>query len=131
MKKLITLILSFVFVLCLAACSKNNSRESITLETQNSVTSELKESGKKKLVVYYSASGSTKDVANVIADTIGGDLFELEPINPYNSDDLNWRDDNNRVTKEYRNENERDVKLVSTVVNDWSEYDTVFIGYPI
>ncbi len=131
MKKLITLILSFVFVLCLAACSKNNSRESITLETQNSVTSELKESGKKKLVVYYSASGSTKDVANVIADTIGGDLFELEPINPYNSDDLNWRDDNSRVTKEYRNENERDVKLVSMVVNDWSEYDTVFIGYPI
>lgn len=83
------------------------------------------------LVVYYSATGNTEEVANYIADAAGGDLFELEPTEPYTDDDLNWTDDNSRVSQEYANESLRDVELVSTEVENWDSYDTVFIGYPI
>ena len=62
---------------------------------------------------------------------LGADLFELEPVEPYSNDDLNWTNDDSRVTREHENEDERDVELVSATVDNWSEYDTVFIGYPI
>lgn len=58
-------------------------------------------------------------------------MFELEPVEPYSNDDLNWTNDDSRVTREHENEDERDVELVSATVDNWSEYDTVFIGYPI
>lgn len=56
------------------------------------------------LVVYYSATGNTEEVANYIADATGGDLFEVEPAEPYTDDDLNWTDDNSRVSREYADE---------------------------
>lgn len=83
------------------------------------------------LVVYYSATGNTESVANVIASATGGDLFELEPAEPYTDEDLDWTDDNSRVTKEYEDESLRDVELVSETIENWESYDTVFIGYPI
>ena len=83
------------------------------------------------LVIYYSATGNTEEVANYIADAAGGDLFEVEPAEPYTDDDLNWTDDNSRVSQEYADESLRDVELVTTEVENWDSYDTVFIGYPI
>ncbi len=83
------------------------------------------------LVVYYSATGNTQAVAETIADTTGGDLFELEPAEPYTDADLDYTDDNSRVSKEYADESLRDVELVSTTVDNWDSYDTVFVGYPI
>lgn len=85
----------------------------------------------KTLVVYYSASGHTENVANVIADAAGADLFALEPVEPYTSDDLNYSNDSSRVSKEHENEDQRDVELVSVAVEDWDSYETVLIGYPI
>ena len=151
MKKFTTLFLSFILVLGLAACGNNNTNNtepSIT-ETPSAATSEpettehpttdtseteaadTESTGGKTLVVYYSASGNTENVSNVIAKTLGADLFELEPVEPYSNDDLNWTNDDSRVTREHENEDERDVELVSATVDNWSEYDTVFIGYPI
>ena len=83
------------------------------------------------LVVYYSATGNTEEVANYIADATGGELFEVEPTEPYTDADLDWTDDNSRVSQEYADESLRDVELVSTEVENWDSYDTVFIGYPI
>lgn len=88
------------------------------------------ESG-KTLVVYYSATGNTEAVANTIAEATGGDLFQLEPSEPYTDADLDWTDDNSRVSVEHENEDERVVELVSDTVDNWESYDTVFIGYPI
>lgn len=85
----------------------------------------------KTLVVYYSATGNTENVANYIAAATNGDLFKLEPAEPYSDADLNWRDDNSRVVREHDNHDERDVALVKSTVENWDEYDTVFIGYPI
>ena len=155
MKKLTALFLSFMLVLGLAACGNNNTNnntnntEPSTTETPSAATSEpetteppttdtseteaadTESTGGKILVVYYSASGNTENVSNVIAETLGADLFELEPVEPYSNDDLDWTNDDSRVTREHENEDERDVELVSATVDNWSEYDTVFIGYPI
>ena len=83
------------------------------------------------LVVYYSATGNTEGVANTIADITGGDLFELEPVEPYTDEDLNYSDENSRVSREHEDESLRNVELTSTTVDNWDSYDTVFIGYPI
>ena len=85
----------------------------------------------KTLVVYYSATGNTEHVAKAIAAATNGDLFALEPAEPYSDADLNWTDDTSRVVREHDNSDERDVALVKSTVDNWAEYDTVFIGYPI
>ena len=87
--------------------------------------------GGNVLVVYFSATGHTESVANDIAEATGGDLFEITPAEPYTDEDLNWSDENSRVSREYADESLRDVELTTTEVENWDDYDTVFIGYPI
>ena len=89
------------------------------------------ENGGNVLVVYFSATGNTETVANYIAQATVGDLFEITPAQPYTSGDLNWNDENSRVTREHEDESLRDVELTTTEVENWDSYDTVFIGYPI
>ncbi len=87
--------------------------------------------GGKTLVVYFSATNNTEAVAGYIADATGGDLFELMPAEPYTSDDLDWTDQDSRVSREHDDESLRAVELENAVPDNWDEYDTVFIGYPI
>lgn len=88
-------------------------------------------SGGKTLVVYYSASGNTEKVANHIAKATNADTFELEPVKEYSNADLDWTDKSSRVNDEHNDESKRNIELKATTVPNWSEYDTVFIGYPI
>lgn len=92
---------------------------------------EQEEAEGKTLVVYYSATGNTEEVANYIAAATGADTFELEPAEPYSDEDLDWTDDNSRVAAEHDNPDARAVELVADTVPDWEAYDTVFVGYPI
>ena len=87
--------------------------------------------GSKTLVVYFSASGSTKAVAETIADELDADIFELVPTQPYSSDDLNWTVNGSRVNREHDDESLRDIALTQTTPANWDDYDTVLIGYPI
>lgn len=100
-------------------------------EVSSEASAEDTNSGSSVLVVYYSATGNTAQVAQYIADATGGDLFEIQPVEPYTDDDLNWTDDNSRVSQEHADESLRDVELVADTVDNWDQYDTVFIGYPI
>ncbi|OUQ49113.1 flavodoxin [Lachnoclostridium sp. An118] len=100
-------------------------------EANTENTSDGVASDGKTLVVYYSATGNTEAVANYIADATGGDLFELEPIEPYTDEDLNYNDENSRVSQEYADESLRDVELVSATVEGFDEYENIFVGYPI
>lgn len=85
----------------------------------------------RTLVVYYSASGNTKGVAETIARVTDGDLYEIVPKEKYTSADLDWTNDDSRVSKEHNDESLRNTELVSTTVDNWDSYDTVYIGYPI
>lgn len=135
-KKILSLILAgAAAVSLLAGCgSDTENTQADTAQDETQITgedgSDTTASG-NVLVVYYSATGNTEEVANTIAETTGGDLFELEPAEPYTDADLDWTDDNSRVSREYADESLRDVELVSTTVENWDSYDTVFIGYPI
>lgn len=109
-----------------AASSVAASSAAASSETASTVTT----TG-KTLVVYFSATGTTEGVAQAIADTVGADLFEVVPSDPYTSDDLNWTNNDSRVSREHNDEGLRAVALESTDVDGWDDYDTVFIGYPI
>ena len=87
--------------------------------------------GGKVLVVYYSASNNTKTVAGYIASELNADQFEIVPAKPYTSEDLDWTNPDSRVNAEHEDASLRNVELESAAVENWDEYDTVFIGYPI
>lgn len=116
------------------AASENES-SAATTEDSAEASSEAETDGDgtqgKTLVVYFSATGNTERVAEVIAETTGGELFELEPVDPYTDEDLNYTDDNSRVSQEYADESLRNVELVADTVDDWQDVERVYIGYPV
>lgn len=86
----------------------------------------------KALVVYYSATGTTKSVGDMIAEAVNADTFAAEAKETYTAEDLTWSNENSRVAMEHNDTaKQNSVELVSTSVTDWASYDTVFIGYPI
>ena len=128
MKKLTAIFLCFAMALSLAACGNTTSSTNESSTPESSVppaSSEASDTSStaasqepafqeeteveagNTLVVYFSATGNTEQAATYIADITGGDLFELEPADPYTDEDLN------------------------DTVENWDSYDTVFIGYPI
>ena len=138
-----SLLLAGVLAVSLAACGQQSDATDTTAQTQQPQATDTESqqpettpdstasSGSKTLVVYYSASGNTQNIAQEIAEAAGADLFEITPTEPDTSDDLNWSDDNSRVSREHEDESLRDVPLTTTTVENWDEYDTVFLGYPI
>ena len=137
MKKLTALLLSLALVLALTACGstapdtpKDDPQPPAETPVQDPVTPDEPQTG-KTLVVYYSASGHTRQVAQAIAEAAGADLFEVVPTEVYTSDDLNWNVADSRVNREHEDESLRDVPLTTATVENWDSYDTVFVGYPI
>ncbi len=117
-----------------ANSSANEILDDENISSENDALDDNSDAGKKSgktLVVYYSATGTTRGVAEILAQVTGSDLFEIEPAEPYTDDDLDWTNNGSRVSREHEDESLRDVKLVTTSVENWSSYDTVYIGYPI
>ena len=83
----------------------------------------------KTLVAYFSASGTTMDVANHLARVTDSDLFAIVPANPYTSADLNWRDKQSRSTREAADPSCR--PAITSKVEHIEDYDTIFLGFPI
>ena len=134
LKKIIYVVLLVIATMgILVGCSSNinTSQGSDSSQTSQSETDNKTSNSGKVLVVYYSASGNTEKIANMIADSSDADIFKIEPKEAYTDEDLDWTKTDSRVNREHDNENERDIELVSTTVDDWDSYDTVFIGYPI
>ncbi len=88
---------------------------------------ETKEPASKSLVVYFSATGNTKSLAEKIADESGSDIFEIVPEEPYSSDDLNYNNSDCRANKEQNDANAR--PAISNKIENIEDYDTIFIGY--
>lgn len=83
----------------------------------------------KKLVAYFSASGVTKRVAKQIAEIVHGDVLEIEPVEKYTDDDLNWNDQQSRSSKEMADHSCRPAIVLKDLSLD--QYDTVLIGFPV
>ena len=81
------------------------------------------------LVSYFSASGETKRVAEKIASTINGDLFEIEPKEKYTDADLDWTNKQSRSSVEMKNKSFR--PQILNKVSNIIEYDTVVLGFPV
>lgn len=104
-------------------------QDTTTGEQTAATTGEQTITGGKTLVVFFSATGTTKGVAEQIAAVTNADTYEILAAQPYTEADLNWNDQNSRTTLEQNDKSVRpaigsdDVKL--------DGYSTVFIGYPI
>lgn len=109
----------------------NNSNNNNSTTDENITDDNIGSGTGKTLIVYYSATGNTEGVAERLAESLNANTFEIVPSDPYTDDDLDWTDDNSRVSREYNDESLRDVELENTTVPNWDTYDTVLIGYPI
>ena len=138
-KKTLGLWMAFMMIFSLAACGQaapsssesTPSNESATRseapESQATKTSEAETSSDdgKTLVVYFSWSGNTEEMANHIAEQTGADLWEIEPSNPYPDDYT----ETGNVAREERDTNAR--PAIANLPDSIEEYDSIFIGYPI
>lgn len=146
MKKTLLTILNVFLILAFSSCvnqvNKNAEITSAISETsqsenENSISEQTaadnttQNSDRKTLVVYFSATGNTREIAEYIASATGGDLFEIIPEKIYSSEDLDWTNNNSRVSYEHDNPTERNVVLKTPNAENFDTYDTVFIGYPI
>ena len=115
MKDLKIFLLAVLTVFAASACSQNKVKK--TMEK------------KKVLVVYFSATGTTRQVAKQIAKIADADICEIAPAKPYSSADLDWTNKQSRSSVEMNNPKARpEIKAVQV---DVSEYDYIFLGYPI
>lgn len=83
----------------------------------------------KKLVAYFSASGTTAKVAEILAEAIGADIFEIAPEVPYTPADLDWMDKKSRSTIEMQDPASR--PSIAAKRDNMVDYDTIFLGFPI
>ncbi len=101
--------------LCLSACSQgSNKKENKQMKT---------------LVAYFSATGTTKGVAQQLAEVTGADLHEIKPEKPYTDADLDWQDKQSRSTIEMEDKSSR--PAITEKLPNMQEYDVIYVGFPI
>ena len=118
--KRITLII-VACCLMLGACAQNQNNSSVKTIQQSS--------NMKTLVVYFSATGTTKAAAQRLAKEFNADLYEITPEVPYTAADLDWRDKQSRSTIEMQDKTSR--PAIKGHCENIADYDTVWIGFPI
>lgn len=110
--------------------SKADATESANSSAAPAVSADSSDSSDKKvLVAYFSATGTTKAVAEKIAKDADATLFEIEPSQPYTAADLDWHNDQSRSSVEMKDKSSR--PEIKNKVDDMSQYDVIFVGYPI
>lgn len=120
----------------IASYSSTNSTSTISSPSNNNNTSnsnldDVNKGESKSLVAYFSGTGNTKRVAEFIKNKTNGDLFEINPTEPYTDADLNYSNSNSRVSKEHNDESLRDIPLQITTPSNFNDYSIVYIGFPI
>lgn len=139
MKRICLILVGLLMVLALTACggdsgadSAKTDKPSETKEVQevsSEAVTEEPQTGKDVLVVYFSATGTTKGVAEKIASITDGDLYEIKAAQEYTDADLNWSDSDSRSTKEQNDPSARPEIGSDPVSLDG--YSTIYIGFPI
>ena len=128
MKKIMLLVMSALLV----GCGENIiSSTSISNSSIFSSESNIGENlNANALVVYFSATGYTKEVAEIISNYIASPLHELLPINPYTNEDLDYLDSDSRVSQERNNPNHL-TELVEVNFLEFDDAEYIFIGAPV
>ena len=123
-KILFAVLMVFTMVLSLTACAGTNSNG-----TAKKQENEAQNTTEEILVAYFSATGTTKGVAERIAAVTGGDLYEILAADPYTEDDLNYNDSSSRSTSE---QNDKDARPeIGSEDISLEGYTTVYLGFPI
>lgn len=144
-KKMIGIVCMLAMLVCLTACGSSGGSQGTdgSLDTgaaeptgeqdipaaEPADTEETGEGNSKVLVAYFSATGTTKTLAEYAADAMGADLYEIVPEEPYTDDDLNYSDRNTRATVEQNDKNVR--PAISGSVENMEQYEIVFLAFPI
>ena len=127
MKKLLALLLAAA-ALSLTACGTQPSASAGQPQTDSQTEQTAEPStntDSRILIAYFSRTGNTEQLAQMIADETGGDLFAIEPETPYPEDYNTLLD----TAKAEQSDNAR--PAVANTVENWDDYDVVFLGYPI
>ena len=103
--------------------SNNNEKSKVTKNENDNETSSV-----KVAIIYFSATGTTRRVADLIENATGGDSIEIEPKYEYTDDDLNYNKDNSRANKE-QNDSKARPEIQNNIETD--SYDVIYLGYPI
>ena len=127
MKKIV-IILTAIVSLSAMACLPSNSKKENKATEQKTETKEDKEM-KRTLIVYFSATGTTKAAAQKLAKEFNADLYEIAPEQPYTDADLDWRDKQSRSTIEIQDKSSR--PAINGHCENIAQYDTVWIGFPV
>lgn len=109
--------------------ASSDTQESAQMEPGESSPEETEGAGAKALVVYFSATGNTKAVAETLAELQGADIYEIVPEQPYTDEDLNYNDRTTRATAEQNAPNVR--PDISGNITDFEQYEVVYVGFPI
>ena len=131
MKKIFLLILSLLLLFTFCACNEkaDNSSKIKNESSETSADNISNNQNSKTLVVFFSATGNTKTVAEKIAKIESADLYEIKPEKEYTSADLNWNDSNSRATKEQNDKTAR--PAISGEKINLDNYSKIYIGFPI
>ena len=139
MKRVSLILVGLLMALVLAACGGNAGPDSAggnqpaetneVQEASSEAVTEEPQTGKDVMVVYFSATGTTKGVAEKIAAITDGDLYEIKAAQEYTDADLNWSDSESRSTKEQNDPSARPEIGSEPVSLDG--YSTIYIGFPI
>lgn len=143
MKKIVTIFMAVAIALCFAACGNDadkpsnqqpelaeENREEQDMGSEGTVhDDEDTENASNALVVYFSATGNTKAVAETIASLQDADIYEIVPEQPYTEEDLNYDDRSTRATAEQNDPEAR--PAISGSIEDMGKYDVIYVGYPI
>ncbi len=136
MKRTLLLLLTAAMLIALASCGGQGqpapTPEPAPTQGEEPAPSDAPQAGGgKTLVAYYSATHNTQAVAETIAQALGADTFVITPAQPYTDDDLDWTDRDSRVSREHDDSALQTVELENPTPENWADYDTVFVGYPI
>lgn len=139
MKKILSIIIALLLLASLISCGKDRQAEEKESQIEQeekkestesiSISSEDSTAHPDVLVAYFSATGTTKRVAEMIASITGGDLYEIVPEEPYSDADLNWNDRKSRSTIE-QNDKKARPEIGSEDIT-LEGYKTIYLGFPI